>query len=528
MTARRSPAAAQMLRQSGLVSPEDMRRAEQLARATKVGIEEASVSLGLLSEDQVLYLVAQTHGVDFVFPSAGNVDADLVRRFPADVLREHAAVPMIVEEGHAVVAFAEVPDRDALDALTRHAGMPVKPVLASARRVQTTLEQLIGRETRADSSPQDLAGMNAFYRHLASAFGAGADEIRFEPSSDGLRVRVRRDGRLSDAAREPAEVAAGVAARARRLAGLPDAAEPQVADVDAKVAKRVVPLRLVIVPGDAGALVVLTRREAAPARTDLAACGLPQDLADWLRGPFAAPAGAADAASGLVLVAATDRGTLGGFVGELLDGLDERNSVALVTRDETLASSGRTLCAADDVAGAVHALRIARPDVLYVDGGTALRGAAESVYAAAEGVRVVFGLVDPRPEQAIRDLLAAEKPPSRLRRVLAAIVVLAPCRVLCAQCACADPAPDGWEGARVATGCAACDGRGHAGTTLAAAGVRVRDGADTALAPPSLAERLRELVAAGRVSRADACALAAQGGADGGGNVVPPRQEART
>ena len=104
--------AADALRTSCVLSPDDMARAEAVADERGVTLERAVVEMGLLAEDQVLWFVARQADIDLVFPTVDGVDADLLARFPADVLRRLEALPMLQDDdGAVVIAFPTPPDR---------------------------------------------------------------------------------------------------------------------------------------------------------------------------------------------------------------------------------------------------------------------------------------------------------------------------------------------------------------------------------------------------------------------------------
>jgi type II secretory ATPase GspE/PulE/Tfp pilus assembly ATPase PilB-like protein len=511
---RERSVASRALRDSGLLQFEDLDRAEKLAEERHIGVDRATVLLGLLSEDQVTFLVANRQGLDLVFPTPDGVDLEFLARFPAELLRRHKAVPLVVQDEHAVVAFGDVPTAEVLAELARHAGLPVRPVLAAARRLEHTLERVLGRSRphRVTTVGEHLSEGTTFERHVASAFDAGAEELRFEPSASGVRLRVRRHGALVDEACDAAASASTIANAARLLVKLPPSTTAQTADTVVAVGGRDLELRLAIVPTTAGELVVVARRDAA--EVDLASCGLPPETADWLVDRFCASAAAA--APALVLATATDRALLHAFASAVLDRVDPANAVALLTREPRHDGEGRTRVVPADLDGATgaRALRCARPDVLFVDAEDAPGALGEAVAAAQSGARVLVGLVDPDPRTAVDDLLDSVVLGARLRRTVSAVVLLDRCPALCASCSEEDPEPQGWTGARLPGGCGACEGRGFAGFEVVAAGVRsgvdlrsgvvgaVSDGPQVHTA--RVAAQLRDLVAAGRITKSDA------------------------
>ncbi|MGH7162720.1 MAG: hypothetical protein ACREID_04490, partial [Planctomycetota bacterium] len=196
---------ADALLRSGTLSADDWARARSLAEERGMPVTEAAVALGLLSEDQVNLVAADHAGVAYVFPTADGVDRDLLLRFPLETLRRHGALPLLLEGEEAVVAFGELPGEPALGELKEAAGLEVRPVLASRRRIEQVLERVAGEGVldAARASALDPSGMTAFYRHLTAAARAEASEIRFEPGDAGVRVRFRVNGVLVEKGTEP-------------------------------------------------------------------------------------------------------------------------------------------------------------------------------------------------------------------------------------------------------------------------------------------------------------------------------------
>lgn len=408
----------------GPISPRDRERVERVARERGIPVERAAIALGLLSEEQLLYRASEASGVDLVFPSEESLDRDLLAQFPKDVLRRHGALPLLREEDAIVVAFPELPDPVALAELEAAAEGRVRPVLAPPPRLGRLIDRVVGGGAvdAARVSAEDASGMTAFYRHLAAAFGAGAEELRFEPATDGVRVRYRTNGALAEAAIEPRELGAGIATRARMLAGLPAPEEPalQRSAFVARIRGEDVHLRTVILPVSGGEAILLRRESGHAEPVDLDDFDLGEGIVAQLRTGLGA-AGELDLKGRLILVAAPEGDLVAGFARALREIVHEANVTAAAgfTLRDALAPA-----ADEPIDAAVRSLLALDPDVLFVDGGSDATAAKEAVAAALSGVRVVYGLVDPIPEDAKHLVQAAGVHPARLGLVLSHTVAI--------------------------------------------------------------------------------------------------------
>jgi hypothetical protein len=158
-----------------------------------------------------------------------------------------------------------------------------------------------------------------------------------------------------------------------------------------------------LLPGAHGDAIVLRRRAAPVAAARLEDHSLPGGVLDWMRGPYCAPRDAVDAASGLVIVAATSADLVRSLSRALLARFDA-SSACLVAVPSELAAAAAS-----------------RPDVLVAEHGSDAGLAAD---AALSGARVVLGVVGPSPVDSVLDLLDTSGVRHRLARAVAAVVLL--------------------------------------------------------------------------------------------------------
>lgn len=201
----------------------------------------------------------------------------LARRFPARWLEEHGVLPLRIENDSVIVAAEGAISPLVVDALSRglsahvqalHApAVAIRAALVGAPRDKTiapgTQTALQGDRTDSLDELRALASrepviqvVNAL---LTEAVRANASDVHFESTTDGLRVRMRRDGVLHDVQRLDASFQSGVLSRLKVVAGL-DIAErrlPQDGRARVRIDGREVDIRVSTLPALHGESLVL-------------------------------------------------------------------------------------------------------------------------------------------------------------------------------------------------------------------------------------------------------------------------------
>lgn len=264
-------------------------------------IERAVLSVDGLTSQQLLPVVAQEYGVEYVDLDAVTPDRKLLGEMPARVLTAHKLLPLS-REGKAVrVAVASLFRTEGLDELRLATGMDMVPVLADEQAIDRSLRKYLGvgaetvQSLVADASPveaieddtgdigdadaaADASIIKFVNQILADAIERRATDVHIEPFEGRLSVRFRIDGVLVDAA-VPAEVRrfqASIISRLKILSHL-DIAEkrlPQDGRIKLRVSGREVDVRVSVIPMLFGEAVVLRLLDRSNALTGLDGLGM--------------------------------------------------------------------------------------------------------------------------------------------------------------------------------------------------------------------------------------------------------------
>ena len=227
---------------------------------------------------------------------------ELALRLSPRYLDEHCLLPLgIGDDGALITAVGRPLDPTVTDELSRLYRRPLRLVQHPAAEIQAAV--LAARRSDAESiaaEPDSPAGLNGVeaplddLRALATqapviklvnvlildALKANASDIHLESSSDGVRVRYRLDGVLTDVSRPPHQYSQAMVSRVKIMAGL-DVAErrvPQDGRIRLTLAERSVDLRVSTVPALHGESVVLRILDHGVSARDLRDLGMPDTL----------------------------------------------------------------------------------------------------------------------------------------------------------------------------------------------------------------------------------------------------------
>ena len=225
--------------------------------------------------------------------------------FAAEYLEYYRMLPLELTPNCLRVAVAGEPNLEALEDLHRSYGLPVETVpvkeeelLESIRQTFASAESVVelvrDLSAAADAAPTGAHESLTDVRGLATqppvirlvnllireAYDARASDIHLESTADGLRVRLRIDGVLTELPSPPRALQAAVVSRVKLLAEL-DIAErrrPQDGRIRVRLESRELDLRVSTVPTLHGESVVLRLLDRGGRPVSLQDLGMPGEM----------------------------------------------------------------------------------------------------------------------------------------------------------------------------------------------------------------------------------------------------------
>ena len=163
------PRLGDVLLSSGLVRPDQLEAANSLAEKSGLRIGEALVSLGHVSENQLVGFLADQYGLPHFDLQVEFMDTDLVSLVPRGFVLQRQVLPLSVEEDEIVLGVVDPSDLSAISEVEQLIHRRVRPVLVAPsafalayqtifheENVQLSATQLMNR-TPEDSAARVLS-----------------------------------------------------------------------------------------------------------------------------------------------------------------------------------------------------------------------------------------------------------------------------------------------------------------------------------------------------------------------------------
>jgi type IV pilus assembly protein PilB len=327
---------ATIMAKAGLVSADDLQNSAEHAERSGKRLWETLLEDGAITEDELAETLARFLRLPCVRLASTAPSPDMHGRIPEELALKHTCVAVRWEDtpGVAVnpaasaapkkptllVAMADPTDLGALQAIEFSTGAKIRPAVST----RTEIVDAVGRSyspeqwlrrflaniptaegyVQVESIDQELEEKTAGKAKLASAvklvnlilqrgIQAGASDLHIEPSVNELRVRLRRDGMLTDLMQLPKWLLESVVSRLKILAKLniAERRRPQDGGLRVMVGSREVDLRLSTMPTCYGEKVVLRVLTSGDKLPSLEALGMSGAELDMLRRAAAQPQG---------------------------------------------------------------------------------------------------------------------------------------------------------------------------------------------------------------------------------------------
>jgi len=249
--------------------------------------EEGETSLdilmqsGILSEDDVLSLIAQQFGMEYVHVDADAIDPAVKDVIPAKVARKYGVVPVYSTEDAITVALGDPMSYDTVDSLQYVLGKTIEAVVAPPSEVKAAVDKLYPEDFESkfgidgqdidleenvslDENDSNAADSDAPVIRLVSmiimeACKMGASDIHLEPLERTFRVRYRIDGVLREMDYPPKRLQAAILSRVKIMSNMKISEKriPQDGRIKVKVSGKDLDLRVSSVPTNHGESIVM-------------------------------------------------------------------------------------------------------------------------------------------------------------------------------------------------------------------------------------------------------------------------------
>lgn len=301
----------QRLLQAGLINEAQLEKALELHGSRGIRLGEALVSLGLMSETDLLPLIAHQLKYPWVRLRQGLVDPVVVQHIPRSLAEQFGCLALFKVHSQLTVAMSEPQNLEAVDLLEEATGLKVRPVLSLRSSIERLLPRCYEDDFKVDAVTADLDEtaieiksdevffdtdsirmladgspvINLVNYLIVQAVRQGASDIHIEPSTRTSLIRFRVDGRLREVLKPRRDLHPAVISRIKVMAKLDIAEQRKSQDgrFHVKVDEREVDLRVSSLPTVLGEKIVMRILDRSAVTFDLDRLGVPDRQLSTMR-----------------------------------------------------------------------------------------------------------------------------------------------------------------------------------------------------------------------------------------------------
>jgi len=290
-------------------SAEQLIEVEEEHNRSGKSFQEVIVDFDLITEAELLNVIAQNLGTDVVDLSMIELSHNIVEMIDPHTARMNNVVPVSYDGFTLTLASANPLNYQAADELRFILNMDVHIVVASSGQVLGALEKYYPESSDAihgallDMNLEEREGEDEVYDInslenaaneapivrfvdvvLYQAIKDKASDVHFEPFENEFKIRYRIDGALYEMAPPPKNLATPVISRIKIMSGLniSETRLPQDGRIQLKIAGKPVDLRVSTLPTAYGESVVLRILDRSVVTLKLDTLGIADDVMDHL------------------------------------------------------------------------------------------------------------------------------------------------------------------------------------------------------------------------------------------------------
>ena len=297
----------QLLVQNGYVDESTARDLADIAKTESKSVRRLVIDQGILTEDDLLGLMAADQNTEAVDLASMSIDASVTDSIPPSTARMYNVFPVACDDTSVTFATYDLVDPRISDEMLFTLSKEVRFVFAREKDVVDRISQYYGD---ADDSVADMikslgeglgddesvsaasdaasletaANSSAIIRFVYLVLYQGvvdrASDIHVEPFEKELKIRYRVDGALYEMKAPDVKLAPAIISRIKILANLNIAERriPQDGRIALTVAGKSVDLRVSCLPTAFGESVVMRILDQSTTSLDLENVGLPEDV----------------------------------------------------------------------------------------------------------------------------------------------------------------------------------------------------------------------------------------------------------
>lgn len=310
-----------ILVQRGIIGPDQLREAQQVAKDQKMKVADALVRLGYANGEDVIRALAEEQGLDYVNLKEYTVPQSVIELVPESVARENIILPLEEDDDSLRVAVSDPNDLDTFEKLRFILNRKVDIALAPREAILEAINRYYGQieGESADSMLQEFTDtaidfteteddamhesevvdensapvVRLVHLMISEAVQLRASDIHIEPFEERIRIRYRIDGVLVERDSPPRRLLGAIISRVKILAKMDIAERRRCQDGRIKLTAgdKDLDLRVSVIPTNHGQSVVMRILDKDNIRIGVRQLGLSENLYEKFQGLIRRPNG---------------------------------------------------------------------------------------------------------------------------------------------------------------------------------------------------------------------------------------------
>ena len=310
----------ELLVRAGLVSPDQLTKAQEAAKASGGFVGTQLVSMGCISQEDLLQTVSQQYGVPVIQLLDYQFDENVLQLIPQNLATKHNLIPIVRKDSTLTVAMVDPTNIVALNDVKFITGLDIQVALTSEADIKHAFEKLFEKNVSYESiigdmeetdvevvqaeadldvnelekATEDAPVVKLVNAVLTDAIKKGASDIHIEPYEKVFRIRFRIDGVLYEIMKPPLKLKNAITSRTKIMADL-DIAErrlPQDGRIKLKLGNgREMDFRVNVLPTLFGEKVVLRLLDKSNLQLDMTKLGFETRQLDDFKNAISKPHG---------------------------------------------------------------------------------------------------------------------------------------------------------------------------------------------------------------------------------------------
>lgn len=252
MIARSKDDLGKLLVDEQLITVRQLDKAAAQAERSGESLQKVLISLGFVSEKDVVEAMGRQMGVRFVDLAEVHIDTELARSIPEHLAQRYKVIPVAQNDNRLTLAMVDPLNVIAIDDIRLITGFDIEPVIATEESIIRAINNQFGvtdlvevEETVKELQAQDFADLEfeeggdeeisldklkemvddapivrVVNLIISQAINDKASDIHIEPEAKQVKVRYRVDGVLHEVMSPPKHIQAPMVSRIKIMASM--------------------------------------------------------------------------------------------------------------------------------------------------------------------------------------------------------------------------------------------------------------------------------------------------------------------